>query len=151
MEKNLFSYELMVPEEKSSRLFEIMQEDIRRFFDYEVVVEKRKMQCLVLVRKGGSALFKNNTDEKGKWDYTSEGYFQMNNLPVSSFLKMLIIANQKSETPIIDGTNYTGNIRLLLKSKMNDLPQLALELNEYGLDLRKEEREIDMLIVRDRR
>jgi hypothetical protein len=75
----------------------------------------------------------------------------MNNLPVSSFLKMLIIANQKSETPIIDGTNYTGNIRLLLKSKMNDLPQLALELNEYGLDLRKEEREIDMLIVRDKR
>jgi hypothetical protein len=50
----------------------------------------------------------------------------------------------------VDGTNYTTNIDICIRSRLNKLVELNEELKTYGLFLQEQEKEIDMLVIRDK-
>ncbi len=51
--------------------------------------------------------------------------------------------------PIVDDTGITGNVDLTMGT-ISDVASIRKALSKYDLDLQEEEREIDMLIIRDK-
>lgn len=144
--KNLYCYELVVSPDRSGKLFEFMQQDIARFFNITGRIEKRKMNCLVLKRttdddklatNGGAFRYSLNYGEA----------LNLRNLSMEWLLNMLHTYFGDLPTPIIDETEYTGNIDIDIEAKLNDLKAVKKELKRYGLDLVEEEREIEVLVL----
>jgi thiol-disulfide isomerase/thioredoxin len=146
--ENLKSYELRIPLEMEANVYDLMQEDINRFFPYSAKVERRKVKCLLLVRTGDIQNFKS----RGGTPYKKEtnGIFKIRNMGIqTSLIPFLSYALSTLPTPLIDETNYFEKLDIEINSK-KDLVSLKNELNKYGLDLLVGDRELEMLIIRDK-
>ena len=143
---NTFSYELSVPTERSKELFEFMQTDLMRYLPYKANVVKRKVLCLVLKKsnKEFSLMKTDSISIKGK------GFAIRNTTIQSSLYPALIGANQELKTPIIDETGYNKPINMDLHCSLSDLSALKKELKKYGLSLELKEKQIDVLVIRDK-
>lgn len=147
--ENIYSYESMIPIINQKELFLIFQQDLNRYLPYDVKVESQKTKCLVLIRlsssdkiksKGGSPSYISNSD----------GNLSIRNLPIQNSLFISLKANNSSlNMPIIDNTNYTENIDIDIKSRLNDIEGVRKELRRYNLDLIEKEVVIPMLVIRD--
>lgn len=148
---NILSYEVMLPPEKAKNLYPIIQADLNRMLDYSAIIEKRKVVCLVLKVKKGADRIKTNHPSGESYVQNGRGVFSVRNMPISkSLYPALIYSNQAASLPIIDQTNYTGNIDLEIHSKLNNLAALKRELERYNLSLVEEVCEIEMLVIRKR-
>jgi hypothetical protein len=62
-------------------------------------------------------------------------------------------ANGSLATPIVDETNYEGQLDIDLTSKLqlnpDNIQAVKDNLNKYGLDIISEDKNIDMLIIKD--
>jgi hypothetical protein len=143
--KNAYSYELRMPFAKKNELFTIMQQDILRFFDYDISIQKIKRACYILVRT--SAEDKLKTKGAVKTTPASKDSIVLLNLPLKNFVQGL---NRELDKPCIDETGYTGNVDLRLGCWYTDINKLKKELHKYGLDLVEEERVIDILVIKDK-
>lgn len=145
---NTYCYELTVPVEKSSQLRAIMKQDLDRFFtDVDAHWEMRKKEVYVLVADRKPTFFTGN----GKPNYTLHGAggATIVNQPFSRFFNLLWHYNQTRI--FIDETNIKGNIDLSFRAQMTDIESLNTELAKFGLHLRKEERDMRILVVRKKR
>lgn len=143
---NLYSYEIVVPENKTDSLYHYMLADINKYSPYKVWIQKRSAKCLALIRtsdtdkiksKGGSA--------QNTFPYQSPSV--VINQPVANLL--LKLNDQPAfRLPIIDETAYSGNIDITINNP-RDIPSLKKELRRYGLDLVEVERELNMLVISD--
>ncbi len=157
-EDNSYRYTLKVPPTASDQLFDIMKIELEKAFDLTCKMEKRKEECLALVRiskedkirsKGGTAF--------GKYteDHTPDAYLDtimtpeyiLQNEPLKLLVNRLAYYNRNLSTPLIDDTHYSGTVDIKLQSKLNDLPTLRKELAKYGLGLVKKECEINMVVL----
>jgi len=149
LDKNLFCYELILPINKASDIKVIMQQDLNRLYPYDGFIEKRKVQCLVLtritkedkIRSGGGVPVKQQIGGK---------IMLCNQSLHTSLFGMIANANSDLPMPLIDETNYKGNIDIVITSQLTNLELLRKDLNMYGLDLVRRETEIDMLVIRDK-
>lgn len=149
--ENTFGYEIKVP--TGADIYKNMQDDLNRYFPYDAKIEKRKMKCLVLVdfSQQASELIKTkDSTNTSEIIYKNDGLIKIQNLPLSSFVLQLIYENPDLTMPLILGTSFNENIDLLLKSKLSDLKSLNKELYRYGLTLTVSEREIPMLIIKEK-
>jgi thiol-disulfide isomerase/thioredoxin len=148
-EKNLFCYELILPIEKANDIKTIMQQDLNRLFPFEARIEKRKVQSLVLTRltKEDKLLSYGGTPVKQQ---VGDKIMLCNQPFHISLFGMIANANSDIPTPLIDGTNYKGNIDIVITSQLKNLELLRKDLNKYGFDLIQKEMEIDMLVIRDK-
>lgn len=149
-ESNAFCYVLSLPDSRKEELYQIMQQDISRFFNYDIKIEKRKTACLVLVRTSAidrirSTGFANKTRSGGTDSIVRH------NITVSDFVRSLNTMNPELTTPFIDGTNYTLNVDLKLGAWYTEIEKLRTELRKYDLDLVEEERTINILVIRDKK
>jgi thiol-disulfide isomerase/thioredoxin len=148
-ESNLLCYELILPANKRKAIFNIMQQDLNRYFPYEAKIEKRKTRCLVLKRitdvdricsvGGNPSKLKSN-----------EQIIIRNQSLHSSLYSMLANANSDLSRPLIDGTGYYKNIDIAITDKLQNIQLLRKDLNKFGLDLIVTETEIEMLVIRDK-
>lgn len=149
--KNLFSYELKVPQQKAKECFKIMQQELNHYFNYIATVENRKTKCLVLVKKGVEDLLATKHGQSAPSYSFSNNHFIFNNQPFYPFfVRNLVYFYQTMKEPIIDDTGYRGAVDFDLNGDIGDLPSLKKELQRYGLDLVVEEHEIPMLVIRDK-
>ncbi len=143
---NQYNYEMIVPEDKADSLFYYMLQDLNRYSDYNGTIEKRMVDCLVLVR----------TSKKDK--IKSKGGKSKNTFPASPS----IIINQKLSNminmisddtpitlPIVDETGYTSNVDIEV-SAVTDLASFKKELNRYDLDLIPAKRSLNMFVIKDK-
>jgi thiol-disulfide isomerase/thioredoxin len=146
--KNLFCYELVLPKEKANSLYEVMKQDLERFFGLKGSIEKRKVSCLVLERTGAKDKIRPDKDENY---YVNLNAFESNltirNAPMTNLKKQLENVYWKRFN-ILDETNYKGNITLELNVDLANLELLKKALLKYGLKLSEQEREIDMLVIK---
>ena len=73
----------------------------------------------------------------------------LRNAPLEHLIVYLNVNNQFTDLNVIDETGYTDNVDLNL-STVKDLAELKKALQKYGLTLIEEERDLSMLVVRDR-
>jgi thiol-disulfide isomerase/thioredoxin len=146
---NLFTYSLIVPENKGSGAFfqRILQQDLRTNFNLEAKVEIRKMPCWVLVANDQS---RNSLKTKGRTpvlEYKDQYLgIRLVNQPLSALIFELW-ANNQGGLPFIDATGINDRVDLDLETIFSDLESVKRELAKHGLNLIESEREMKVIIV----
>ncbi|MFT4092240.1 MAG: TlpA disulfide reductase family protein [Niabella sp.] len=143
---NLYNYELIVPENKTDSLYYYMLADLNRYSDYIGTIEKRMMDCFVLVRKSVKDKIKSK-EGKPNFIYSTAHSILINN-PLS-YLINLVNSDTFTKLPIIDETGYTDNVDIEI-SGVKDLASFKKELNRYDLDLLPAKRSLNMFILKDK-
>lgn len=152
-----YCYDLWVPPDQATRIYDIMKRDLENYFNAYGKIEKRKVECLVLVRttkkdllysKGGKSEFIAN-----KAPYNSEIYYRNWDFnDIVSTIHMILDQLQLS-TPFINATGYKGKVDMIIPYDNGfikyNLQQLRNSLQKYGLDLKKEKRKTNVLVIRD--
>ncbi|ASV78490.1 TlpA family protein disulfide reductase [Elizabethkingia anophelis] len=142
---NLYNYEFIIPESKANTLYQYMLDDINRYSGYTVTLEKRPVQCLVLVRTSQKDKLASKGGEKRSTFPRTPSILR--NAPLRNMINML-----NGEIPIkeifIDETGYTGNVDIEV-SDVKDIPTLRKELQKYDLDLIPAERNLLMMVIKD--
>ena len=146
--KNLVSYELKIPNDAAYSIYSVMQTEVNRFFNIEGRIEKRKIKCLVLIdsscqqikTKGGQPIAQ----------YVKDGY-KIQNQSLEALIHELQFRHHDLATPIVSGVIRQHNVDLLINCDLADLNAVQKELHKYGLKLVEEEREINMLLLKEKK
>lgn len=147
-EAPLYSYDIVVPPHQAGMLYRHMLDDLNKYSGYHGRIEKRKTDCLLLVRKGRQAGFQSKGGKPANRLYSKESP-QLKNMPLSVLVARLNSADALA-LPVLDATRHTGPVDLEIKAPFNDLSALRKELQRYGLDLVKARRKIERLVVSDK-
>lgn len=144
----LCSFDFVVPPHQADRLYQLMLDELNKYSGYHGRIEKRKTDCLLLVRKGRHDSFQSKGGKPANRLYSKESP-QLMNMPLSLLVARLNSADALA-LPVLDATRYTGTVDLEINAPFNDLPALRKELQRYGLDLVKARRKIEMLVVSEK-
>ncbi|QNL51962.1 TlpA family protein disulfide reductase [Olivibacter sp. SDN3] len=143
------SYELVVPPEDSVQLFRFMRQDLDRFLGYRCNIEKTLTTCLVLRRTSEEDMLKT----KGGKAQMKRDLFSLNirNMLWKNFTGLLdIYYLQNIGMPFLDETGYSGKVDLDINARMTNPSELNKALKAYHLELVEEERNVEMIVLRDK-
>ncbi len=127
-------------------IYKIMREDLNRMLGYNVYQEYRTQKCLDA--KGGKGF---------SFSGRHNGYSQINDklrrryrnkLSISASLPGLI-GHYNQDKIFFDETGLTGKVDITIQAIMNDIDALNNELKKYGLSLHYEDRQVQMLVIKD--
>lgn len=159
-EKYSYSYQLLLPVEKKSQKYQIMKVDLERVFKVKSNIEKRKVNCLVLVRtsvqdklqtKGG--LPRDNFYRASLKSIHIDSIRYYYNTSYATFSKRIgSLIESNFNLPFQDSTHYTGSIDIELNGDILDNKNISLlrgELKKYDLDLIVKECILDVLVLKE--
>lgn len=148
LNQNAYSYELVIPVDKTLSPYDIMQQDLNRYFDLEAVIEKRMIPSLVLKNKYIKNRAEENTNIKSE-----DSLIHYKEIPYDQFIRELAV---KIETyyPFFVELDHTGNVSCDIRynslSPLN-VSNLKDDLSKYGFDLIQVKREIPVLILKEKK
>jgi len=159
-----YYYQSILPEDLESKKYEIMREDLQRYFGLKVSVERRPVKCLALIRtstrdklktKGGEparTTFTISIRQPDSINYKTTTSF-IRNMP---FQELYRVIKSKGDGDwginIIDETFYKGNIDFEIAKKYLDnltMPFFRSFLKKYDLDLVEKYVIMDVLVLRE--
>ena len=145
-----FCYELQFPPAMESRKYDIMLDELNRYFGaayhIEGHLEKRKVKCLALVQSGYAGLLASRGIDE---NYISNEYhLKLSNRPVRALINFLSI-RLDAYPPLVDETGYAGTIDIDLNCDLSDLRAVNQALGKYGLQLEEKETEREMIVIKD--
>lgn len=133
----------------TEELFRQMRKDLSDYFPYDAAIEKRRTMCWVIRRTGDISLHSAGSKKEEKFDAFS---FHGRNIPWSAFVSRLSVYFLQMEPyPVIDESGISGNVDIEIHARLSDPAMLAKALRRYGLDMIKAEREIPVIVVKDRK
>jgi len=142
-----FTFELDLPVKDTDSLNTYLLSDLNRNTDFYCRVEKRNVKCLLLVRT-------DSVDRlKSAGGVPINTLFNFNPRFVNCPLRLMVNALNEEKSmklPVVDATGYAGNVDLQL-SKATDLQTISAEFNRYGLKLVPAFRELNMLVISDKK
>lgn len=149
--ENAVCYELKLPDNLRSKKFEIMLNDLNTLFGslYNIQggLEKRQMKALVLKRITDEDKLKTKGINK---PYQQNAYFYgLYNEPFNYFIDDIRQYYQLNYA-LVDETGYTGKVDLELNCNLSDLKQLNSALYKYGLKFIEDERDVDMIVIKEK-
>lgn len=144
-----YCYEMIVPHPISDSLFfRYMMEDLNRYFNIKGTIEPREITGWDLVRisKDNNLLASKGGEVQG----TYTGHLQ--NMPLSNLINFL---NGYDDMELItDKTGYTGPVDMDLdfvrqyeRGSYPNMSVIRIELNKYGLDLKKVNKKAPVLVI----
>lgn len=153
-----FTYEQILPmnvHEHEAR--EYMLQDLNRFFGalygVEGRIEKRKIFCYVLVRTSEQdKLNKAKTNSLAVIDQNNKKLKHYIDRGLKSVLNSISLSIFKENRNIfLDETGYSGKVNMLLpdSKEIHSLEDLRNALKPYDLDVLKQEREIEMVVIKE--
>ncbi|MCD9019952.1 TlpA family protein disulfide reductase [Parachryseolinea silvisoli] len=150
--KGIYNYSLILPPDRINRsdIMCAMQNDLKRAFGYETLIEFRDVSVWKLIVV--SERLKNKLLSKGgKLSYPPSfaGGFKLRNYPANELIDIISRYISDEEPPYIDFTGMKGNIDIAIDADMTDREQIRRELNRNGLDLVKGKMKMWTLIIRD--
>ncbi len=145
MSRNAYSYEAYLPMRTTEKdLLAAMRTDLDRYLGLQGRFEKRRMPCLLLVKKGaGPPLQKKGAAEPAP----QRGVLRFRGITemVSSF------NTTEGIPPVINETRIKGTVDVALNgSLLTNVPALRTALHAYGLDLLPATRELEVFVLRDK-
>lgn len=151
--KGLYCYSLNFPTSKSDRttVMKMMQSDLERYFGYTATFETRMMPCwkLVVDSKSAKERLMSKSDVK-YFNGISHIGFIARDIPLISVLGQISADHQ--EEIFIDGTEIVNNIDIDLHDCFfPDLNDVRRALKQNGLDLLRTEKNMQVLIIRDKK
>lgn len=149
------------PDDHSIKMQRILQQDLYNYFGYKVSIERRKFPVFYLEAEKGAA---RKLKTKGSApSIIKNGFgFIFTNQPISAligklwFAKQIIKYSQKDNVHqytgnvVIDNTNFGKNIDIEINCDLEDFSAVNKELGKYGLALRLGEREMAVIVIRDK-
>lgn len=155
--KNLFCYSMVVPREKATEALmkDVMQNDLRHYFGYHVVIEERDMPYLRMIAKEGAAAMLQSRMTVDTIVATSKGSWQgaeYKNIPFKDFFRLVKIyigLSDANDMPVIDETGIEGNIAINVEWFKNDINSVRKALQKYGLDIVRGEKRMKVLVIKD--
>ena len=143
MRENTYCFESVMPLTTSpEKRLEVIQDAIDKYFHINGRFEKRKVQCLVLKKKGTLNTLNKYTIAEPK----------NNNLKKVSLDQLVYTLNHTLYgTPVIDETGLDTRSKIFLDADFPDnIPALQKELKNYGMELSCEEREERMFVITEK-
>lgn len=142
----LYNFEFIVPLQNADQLYPNMLATLSEYSGYPATIEPRRKKCLVLKRTSTA----NNIATKGGTPI--DDFFKKPALIRNKTFETLIVAlnvnDQFTPLPVIDETAYKGKVDLNL-GNISDLQALKKALQRYDLELIEEERDLQILVIRD--
>lgn len=147
---DLYTYYMKVRGDSVSldKIQQLMQQELKRRFGYQVRVETREMpywkleaskeSAALLATRGDSPLLAGN-------GYTE---FTMINQPMSKLVQF-IWAKFQDGAPFIDETGILGNIDIKLEGVFMDWERLQQALKPYGLSLVKGTKKMNVVVINE--
>lgn len=145
--EKLYSIEYIVPKDEAKNLYSKMLRYVNENSNYIASIEKKQVKCLVLRRtsdidkitsKGGESI----------GDVLKPPY-QLRNVTLDYLLSALEATNDITSLPVIDETGYQGKVDLKF-SNFQGLKTIQKELSAYDLELVETEKELPMLVIKDK-
>lgn len=137
--RSYFCYEAIMPINTSlEQVQDILHKDLNKFLNINAGIEKRWMDCFVLIQKDKSKTAKILSTDRNKSNHTR-------------FVKWF--NDQWEYPPLIDesGLDDDNNLnRIIIKSESNvDISSLRKQLNNVGLDIVPVRREMEVFVITD--
>jgi thiol-disulfide isomerase/thioredoxin len=148
MTGNLYCYELVMKDTSEAHAYHCMRQDLDRTFGITSNIENRKIDVLVLKRTSA----KDKLRSKALNGSQSDSYFTGDKYIIKygwlgGILEYLVSSN-KSPFHIMDETGYNNRVDMVMDVDFQDLEKVRNSLKKYGLDLVKEERELEVIILK---
>jgi hypothetical protein len=153
-QQHRFNYDLRIPENRSDQLYTIMQQDLCRFFNVDAKVEKRNIDCYVLITTTKNKRPENISGSLSKFQRSSPDTFvYFRNITLSKLVNSLsqLFPVHHISKPIVDGTQYKEkvNMRLPVSAlKFLSIARLNKYLSTYGLKIIERSQLINVLVIR---
>ncbi|MDH6253385.1 thiol-disulfide isomerase/thioredoxin [Chryseobacterium sp. H1D6B] len=145
--EKLYSIEYIVPKEEANNLYTGMLRYVNENSNYVASVEKKPVKCLVLRRT--SSIDKIASKGSESIGNVLKAPYMLRNVGLDYLLSALEATNDITVLPVIDETHYLGKVDLKFSS-FQDLKSIQKELSAYDLELVEIEKEIPMLVVKDK-
>lgn len=150
--KNCFCYELSVPLDKEKEMGKLMIEDLNRFlgnlYGIKGRLENRMVKNVVLRKNSGFRISTAGGDSRSAH---TDGVKEWFNTPFASITSTFYLLYQNVSVPQVfaDETGFNGKVDLKLTGDLSNFENLRRQLQEYGLELVIEQREMKCLVVKD--
>lgn len=143
--KNLYCYEQTVPPQLATNrmMQENMKRDLANYFGYRVCTEKRIKPCWILIKQA---------DSLKNFEHPRTGYIESGSDLYDGTLEDLIAAiwyHNQTNGLFFDETGLDKTLQIHLDVIMSDINELNKGLKKYGLELRLEERAVNVIIISD--
>lgn len=145
----LYCYSLFYPDitkGNETELREVIYQDIERIFKMEAEVKRLQIPVWHLVLKDGdtSMIVSRSKIFSG---YRTYGGIHVKGFPMIEFIRFLQI-NNPFAGPFINSTGIKGLIDISFDAVISDIDDLRKGLQTAGLDLRKENKEMDVIVYK---
>jgi len=151
LKENAYCYRLVVPTFLSKKRFDIMLEELNRYFgklyNIEGVMEDRNVNYLALVRNSNSKELASSGGEK--FIKSDKFSLRMQNLTLASLISELTLPLQLYPR-VFDETGYNGKVDLELNCQLSNLKDLNKQLEKYGLQLIEKQKVMKTAIIREK-
>lgn len=143
---NNYAYQLITPLLPLRQVQQLMQKDLENYIGLKVHWEKRKKKCLVLTAKD---TFKLQYKEGRYISNMTYDKIDINKIPVSLFVELLAERYYNlTPYPVMDETNYKGLLKhITVETDITSLQELNKDLANYGLELKLQDRMVDILVL----
>ncbi|HEU5168010.1 MAG TPA: TlpA disulfide reductase family protein [Chitinophagaceae bacterium] len=144
LKSNSYNYELILPVSKEKQRYQIMQEDLNRYFDLDARIEKRKIRSVVLKNCNDCGRIRKQYRED------PAGH------AIESFGQFIMLVKSRLEYyyPVFDETGVPDDINVRIREKYinyHDIENLRKELLRNNVILKFEEREVPVLVIREKK
>jgi alkyl hydroperoxide reductase subunit AhpC len=155
-DKNWWAYSLIMPKVHCTevKIQTAIQKDLQVYFGYEAGIETRKCPYYRLIARPGAR--EKLKTKGGKPFYQSDGKssYLTRNVPLKYFFETIQGWNSGvyvNETGITDSVDISLDCLIidLDNSKKSNLSELRKQLQRYGLDLIKDEKDMQALVLKD--
>lgn len=145
-QKNQYCYDLILPPEfPDDQVFNVMHEDLSRFFNIRSSLEIQWTNCLVLRRIDTIDRIKSKT---GKLDLSYSADKTNISMKGATIPTLISFITMEDSPIIIDDTKYTSLIDIKINiSKPFNLEVINAQLIKNGLKLLNEKRQINMIVI----
>ncbi|SDD70369.1 Thiol-disulfide isomerase or thioredoxin [Pedobacter soli] len=145
MRKHTYCYELVVPPHLSIKAYDIMKSELKTLFpNYNCRIEKRKLNCLVLLRT-------KKVDMKSIGGEAIAGFnpfgFKIQNANLSILALQLDMVYMQDAPLVLDKTGIDYNVDIEVKSSLKDRDELNRNLEKYGLRLEEKKVFTQVLVI----
>ncbi|MBB5441280.1 thiol-disulfide isomerase/thioredoxin [Pedobacter sp. AK017] len=152
-----YTYQQIIPAKDSLMGNDYMLEDLNRYFGNKLGIEgligKRKVKCFALMKISNQDI-RNKSNAKPYIDWsTNKDYVKMKNWSFKLwFRNLLMFYMQQSPVPIINESGYENDlVDIEVDGDLKDPISMNKSLKKYGLEFQLVERELEMIIIRDRK
>lgn len=149
--ENFYNYQLITPWKSYEEMRRMMRDDLKKYFNLEAFMKKKKMKCWVLTSSDTNLIHSPGGAVADQWDL-GEFRFVLKNVPVKT-LERRFIYNllEHSQFPFVNETCVRGNIDLQLDNiQLDNIESIQQALKKWKLTLKLEYREVRYLIIKEK-